>query len=467
MPRHPHDKPVTVTIRAEHHEVTCSATLHRGPRFLSDNRMYLLGSRHQMIEAMRLIRGLPLNYEIHFRTDLADDKRSKTKATGVGFMRSIGMASGDQIADESIQTIAEMEILETTESTEAHFDFPLSAEYWFLQRPHNWRVYPRKFRLREQIRRYGDWKLIKIRGIQFRLFVFADVLDDERISVEMQRIELPGIEIKPIDLQSNPEPFFECADEVWSALRVLLTFELRQYISPVRDLRRSSRLLSDTWHTVEIENRERQSGFQNPIYYGQRIETFLSRGADIVLRNGHLVELLHAAAFGYANSFKPLVMEGGLTSCVEGIERLVTAFENAAGLSREVVDGGEWKPTAKSLKIAVSSLKLGKSLDARLKQQLSHAPNLTLEERIKRMMGRYQRHWKNNEKELLRGIERMIKARNDIVHGRLVDPNTTHIELLRAQAIFEKLFLCFCDCGAFETSGHAATALRIHYAAVG
>ena len=50
----------------------------------------------------------------------------------------------------------------------------------------------------------------------------------------------------------------------------------------------------------------------------------------------------------------------------------------------------------------------------------------------------------------------MIRLRNAIVHGRLADDiNEVFVELVRARALFEVLFLNFLNCSGFDRSGHA------------
>ena len=58
--------------------------------------------------------------------------------------------------------------------------------------------------------------------------------------------------------------------------------------------------------------------------------------------------------------------------------------------------------------------------------------------------------------------DRMIAARNHVVHGRLVDDlDRLAVERLRAQVIFETLFISFVDCPEFHSSEY--TRLSISY----
>jgi len=157
-------------------------------------------------------------------------------------------------------------------------------------------------------------------------------------------------------------------------------------------------------------------------------------------------------------------MESGLTSCVEGLERLVTAFEGTRSLDRDLATPEEWKPVAKSLKKHVSTLAIGGGMQARIKRSLSFAPKLSLQERLERMAAHFRPYLSGSDRELFSGIDKMIKVRNDIVHGRLIaDVNTTYVELLRARAVFERLFLCFLRCGSMQSSPYPQLVISQHY----
>ena len=80
---------------------------------------------------------------------------------------------------------------------------------------------------------------------------------------------------------------------------------------------------------------------------------------------------------------------------------------------------------------------------------------LSLQERIERMARKYRRHWAEHDLKLLTGLARLIKTRNDIVHGRLVrDYNALYIELERGRAIFERLFLNLVGCHKCDLPGY-------------
>jgi hypothetical protein len=217
------------------------------------------------------------------------------------------------------------------------------------------------------------------------------------------------------------------------------------------------------WHTVEVKLRPARSDQFDPVFY-PHLNLFLGRaGASLYAIRKHS-ELMHAAAYGYANSFHTDIMENGLTSCVEGLERLVTAFEKTQNLKQDVSSKEIWKPIAKSLKEHVSSLSIERPLSARIKRSLSSPPKLALQERIERMARAFRRHLSSSDLALISNIDRMIKVRNDIVHGRLIaDINTTYVELLRARSVFERLFLCFLGCGGTMGSGYPHLVISEHY----
>ena len=71
--------------------------------------------------------------------------------------------------------------------------------------------------------------------------------------------------------------------------------------------------------------------------------------------------------------------------------------------------------------------------------------------------------WRKDSLELLDGAAAMITARNDIVHGRMIkNYNNLQIERLRAQTLFERLWLGFFGCGDLQHSHWAQFAIRSH-----
>ncbi|MBK8631749.1 MAG: hypothetical protein IPN84_16635 [Sphingomonadales bacterium] len=178
-------------------------------------------------------------------------------------------------------------------------------------------------------------------------------------------------------------------------------------------------------------------------------------------------ELLHAAAYGYASSYTSGVMETGLTLCVEGIERLVEAFEQSRGLTRETVEKKRWNSLGKAARKLATPLAETPTERQAIERALSMVPTMTLIERITRMVAAIRPAWRTLASELLERAPAMIKMRNDIVHGRMVeDINALRIELMRAQVLFERIWLAQLKCGDFRGSGWPLLAIRNHDADV-
>ena len=74
-----------------------------------------------------------------------------------------------------------------------------------------------------------------------------------------------------------------------------------------------------------------------------------------------------------------------------------------------------------------------------------------------------RKRWTNSDRYLLNGVGSMITARNKIVHGRLVDDiNEVYVELVRARAIFERLFVNFLNCTDFDCPGYPQMIIAQH-----
>lgn len=464
MPRRAFEETATISIKDERgREMTASAVLLRDPRFLHWNRIRLIGSEDQMLEAMRLNEET-LTWELLCRPDwpLNNDPSYRFARAGTGVFRSIGISSGATIASDSIQPFADIDIFDSVETVASADVAGLSAEYWFLQRPSDWHVRTRNFRDRQSTRVAGSWQRVSQSGLKFRLLSIAHHRDDERLSQEIERIQIPAIEIEPLNAGMGADQFREAASELWFALRVLITFRFRQFVSTVAEFSSEPGKHTSKWYPVELQPRQAIKGHVDPPFYAPT-ERFLARGASALLKVPAHQELLHAAAFGYANSFNALMMEGALTSCVEAIERILEAFEDTRGLSRNLIDQKRWKSLGKKLRREASALTDQREEREAMNRAFSQVPRLLLIERIERMAAAFGRGWNHSSKTLLRGAERMIKARNDIVHGRVVeDLNIVYVELHRARALFERLFLSFLGFSKVQTSGYANLLIAHH-----
>lgn len=441
----------------------CSALLERDPEYLCWNRITLLGSHDDFIAAMRLQGRGELRWELHNNPEWpgGEVRQDQHHTGGTATMRSIGMASGISIAADSIQRFGNLRIFEFSERTTDLGSNGQSAEYWFLQRPRDWYAYPRRMRRTTGISHRGDWLKVPGTGLRFRLLSIGHPRNDPRLSRETELIQLPGVEMRPTSEVAD-DAFLEEADDLWFALRILIAFRHRIYPHTVAEFREVEGEYSRKWHPVAVEPRETTDESVGPPFYGA-IDRFLARGAASLLPHKMHRELLHAAVFGYANSFKTFLLEGGLTSCVEAIERLVTAFEVISSLDREVMDRGQWRKVATALKRSVDGLQLEPGQARQVKRSLASPATLSLEERILRMAATQRRRWKDRDRQLLAGVADMIRLRNAIVHGRLADDiNEVFVELVRARALFEVLFLNFLNCSGFDRSGHAHMIVAHH-----
>lgn len=464
MSRSDFDSSVSITLtRANGKEIRCSALLERDPGFLQWNRISLLGNHDDYIAALGLQSEHQIRWELHNNADWPHGSRREDqhRTSGTASVRSIGMASGIAIASDSVQKFGDLRIFEYREHTNAPGWEGPSAEFWFLQRPTDWHAYPRRLRRTQGLTHRGDWYRVTGSGLKFRLISIGYPRNDRRLSEEVELIQLPGVEIRPHSAMAH-DAFLASADDLWFSLRILIAFRFRLYPRTLAEFRETTGEISQTWHPVPVEPRQIEDNHVDPPFFGV-VDSFLARAAVTLARHKAHRELLHAAAFGYANSYKAFLLEGGLTSCVEAIERLVTAFELTASLAREVLDRKEWRKVADKLKKAVDTMGLADS-NARLVKRCLAAPvTLSLEERVLRMVKAQRKYWKPTDRQLLEGLGRMIKARNAIVHGRLVeDINEVYVELVRARALFERLFLGFLNCPGFECSGYPQLIVAQH-----
>lgn len=464
MPRSDFDNTVSIKLTsASGKEVRCSALLERDPEFLQWNRISLLGNHDDYVAALGLQSSHEVRWELHNNPDWphGELREDQHRTSGTATVRSMGMASGIAIAPDSVQKFADLRIFEYREHTTAPgWEGPV-AEYWFLQRPRGWHAYPRRLLRTEGITQRSDWLRVAGSGLKFRLLSIGYPRSDRRLSRETELIQLPGVEIRPYGDMAH-ETFLAAADDLWFDLRILIAFRFRLYPSTLAEFRETPGEYARTWHPIAVEPREIGDDHVDPPFYGA-VDRFFARAAVTLARHKLHRALLHAAAFGYANSYKTLLLESGLTSCVEAIERLVTAFEVTASLDREVLDRKEWRKISATLKKTVDALDLGETKARLVKRGLASPVTLSLEERVLRMVHTQRKRWKSSDRQLLTGLSNMIKARNAIVHGRLIeDINEVYVELVRARALFERLFLKFLNCTGFDCSGYPQLIIAQH-----
>jgi len=449
-------------------EMRVSAVFHQDAHYLRHNRIALIGTRDQQIELLRLDTDGEIDWTLHTRPDwnLSEDGSYKQSETGKGWVRSSGMTQGLTIADDSIQPFADLQILESCDRIEHGYHGGMGAKYVFLQRPHGWYVHNRAWRTPDPPRKTGVWKKVKLLGIKFRLLQLTLHRDDARTATEVERLDLPGIEMAPIASDMDPAAFYEGADRLWFLIRLLLVFRFRQFITPLQEVRSGAGKHNVIWHSVKLEPRERARNHADPPFLAPN-ETYLAKGATALLALEGKRELLHAAAYGYASSYTSGVMETGLTLCVEGIERLIEAFEQSRGLTRETVDKKRWNKLGRAARKLATPLAETPTERQAIERALSMVPTMTLIERITRMVAAIRPAWRKLASELLEQAPAMIKMRNDIVHGRMVeDMNALRIELMRAQVLFERIWLAQLNCGDLRGSGWPLLAIRNHDADV-
>lgn len=467
MPTSSVEKVASIQITDASGEIrSASALIHHDPQYLHANRISLIGTREHEIDLLGFGRDGIVEWRFHTRPDwkLSDDPNYAQIQRGTGILRSTGMTQGVMIAEDSIQPFAEIEIIEAVDELHSNGIKGPEAEYWFLQRPkEGWYVHRRSWVKPEPAKLAGPWSRIATLGLRFRLLRIASHRDDERITQERERIELPGVEIQPIGTMEEAA-FFASAEDLWFSFRVLLTFRYRQFVHTLAEFKDGDRKHEATWHSVRLEPRYRRRSHEayDPPFRG-RLERYLAKGAARLAQMEPQRELLHAAAFGYASSYMASVMESGHTACVEGIERLVEAFEQVSGLTRERITKKRWRTLGKAVRQQTRAIDATPNERKAIERALSDVPKLHLLERIEQMAKSLPPKWRKGPLELMEGADAMITARNDIVHGRMIsDYNKLQIERLRAQTLFEWLWLGFLGCGDLQDSGWARFAIRNH-----
>jgi hypothetical protein len=451
MVRRDYEKTATVRlVTPDGDTLVASAILERDPHYLNWNRMHLLGGRDTMMQAMRLHGAGLIGWELLSERGEEVGSSNKSRTSGTCAFRSVQAPLGSAVADDTIHKCAELDIFEVDTIAAGGGGF-LRAEFWFLQRPPGWHVHRRRFSFTDTLTHKGDWTGIASSDLQFRLLSIGYPRTDERISRELEVLQIPGVEIRA-KKEAATETFIQDAQDTWFAFRILIGFRFRQLVESLVEMKQTTSEHRAKWHALDVKPRVRGEHADPPLF--ARSESYLAKGAAALAACRAHRETIHAAVFGYASSYEALSLEGGLTACVEAIERLVSAFEQVRGLDRELLSRRDWRPVAKSLKLGIDALKLKRATADQIKRHLSTPATLSLEQRIERMAHHYRNRWHQAERDLMMGLSGMIKARNAIVHGRLIeDLEAIHIEVLRAQTLFERLFLCFVGGHGFRASG--------------
>lgn len=393
-----------------------------------------------------------LEWELYDNPDWPKPRgnQPEQRTFGAAILTRNGRASGTSIACDGIQKFADLAIHIHVE-TFTISDGKLSAIYAFLQRPPTWYAYPR--RLIDSLSVRGEWRSVPSLGLKLRLLTNGYRRKDSRISQEVELIEIPGVEVQPI-ADMPPDAFVTAAENLWFSIRILLMYRFRQSVTPLTEQVSTLDKITTTWHRVEVKPRQEARDFDSIDFFG-RVDDFLVQAAPRLATYYDQSGLLHAATWSYAASFGTSVLDAQLTDRVEAIERLVAVYEKTSGLDRDRVSRDKWKPIKSALKRTVDNLDIDEELAGHLKRGFASSPALTLQERIERMAARYSDQWNQEDQGLLKGLNHMIAARNTIVHGRLVDNiDRLAVERLRAQVIFEKLFMSFIGCDEYYSSGY-------------
>lgn len=461
--RREYAKSATIILTADGRTASCSCRLERDPGHLCYNRISLLGDK----EAWRRV--LPLQRTGEVDWTLYENERwypeqgasQRTVTSGTAFIRSLGMMEGVSVHPDGIQDFADLEILEFVETH--RFAEPSNRrraiEYTFLQRPRDWFPHKRRLSLAHGLTRRGDW--FQAGSVRFRSVLHGELRDDSRLSREVELIGLPGFELESVG-HLDFDGFAHAAERLWFCLRIAVSFRYRQLLHPLRTFTTRENEFSIKWMPQAVEPREsdRDAYREGPIRGST--QSFFAQGARRLLLLYEHRESLHAAVYGYATSYSATLVEGRLTACVEALERLLGVFERIHGLDREIIDKKIWRRAGAQLRKAVDGLELTPAQAAAVRQNLASPVTMTLQDRLERMVRRYRKGWSTNDLSLAK-LDSMILLRNHIVHGRIItDYQSLHIETLRAQTLFELLFLAMLGCHAFVGSGHSRWTIRAH-----
>jgi hypothetical protein len=458
-------KSVTVHVRTDEGGlITCSALIERDAHHLEPNRITLLGTHEDQVGAMAMARTGFVDWEFLAREDWypPEQREVLSKTFGTGILRLNGVAQGYNIADKSIQPFAAIEVHDWIHRIESASSDPEQIHYWFLQRPRGWFALPRRVKLEHGLTTRGQWHRVAKLGIRYRLVEIGLAREEPRLNPGLELVNIPAVEFRPLEVA--PGDFGKHADRLWFAFRILLGFRFRKMPIPLSRSHNGPKGYQQNWHPHPIDYADRKKNEEeiDPPFFA-RLEKYLSLGVVRLDRWEPHQETLHAAVSAYGHSFRGYALEVGLTTCVEGLERLVTAFEAIEGLSRELVPRREWRPIARDLKKVLDQHNLPSAVRAGTARGLNNLPTLSLEERLRRMAHHFRRTIRPKDRELLDGVERMIIYRNTIVHGRKIkDFQIAVVERIRAQTLFETLFLALIGCGKLNRSGWPHHMIQSH-----
>lgn len=445
----------TISIRIidrERGDELFSAILERDPNFLHWSRISLIGSSDDYRRFLPICRE-QIHWELYENPNWWVGQQCdplELRTFGMAVTVRTGMAGGSSISRDGIQKFADLEIHKHVEILKISEGKP-SAIYTFLQRPPDWFAYPRCQIDALSVR--GEWRNVSSLGLRLRLLTKGHRRNDTRVSQEIELIELPGVEIQPIEEMSS-EVFVAAAEKLWLSARILMMFRFKQPIATLKAQICVSESIKTTWNRVEIEPRTNPRIIDSIGIFG-RVDDFLVEAAPRLGSCQDSSGVLHAATYGYASSFRADALEGQLTQRVEAIERLVAVYEKTVGLDRHRICRAEWSKVKVSLKKAIDDCPIDIEIANHLKRGFASPPPLTLQERIERMVAAYPSQWGRGDLDIIKEINHMIATRNAIVHGRIIENfERLTVEALRAQAIFEKLFMSFVGCNSYHSTSY-------------
>lgn len=463
--------PILLADKEKGGEVRVSAVFERDPEFAIHNRITLLGTRTQELELLAFYS----SSVVRFRSAESDSGHTSSSFAGEAYFTLFHTSASTDVSE-----LAQLQILHFERVT--IFDEVISrkpsAVLCFLQPPRGW---PVPWLTHHWDGRITNWisprdrRWIKPRGwrIRFRLVsVFQNERDEVRHYIDTRHWR-PGlqIEVAPGNELTSAD-FREQADRLWSLARPILAFYFKQFVTLADRMDHDLRQITESYWPVRATNSsEDAERRREPGHYSIRelLSSSLGRLARSAIDGG----ALHAAIHAYVSA-QHEVIESAITSHCEGIERVLVAYEDTRGLQRNVftspADVAAYKVMQKRFKRLAGDLgplrrasPTSKRKRSAVKRHLGTAPTLSLQDRIERMAEAFEGHWHPHEKVLLQDLGQLIEIRNKIVHGRHVDKYSIDLlfaERHRAEALFEKLFLCLIGCPSKTASGEASRILE-------
>lgn len=441
-----YEQPISVLFNhPDGRKLTASALLVRDVGHLHPNRMEIIGTRNQEFSTMGFMNEGVITWQLYHNKNWNSDYDGISEEEyGQGYFTKSGTTNGRNIAPNSIQKHSEFII---TSYTNKYFnlDRPISnyTSFLFLPRLSRWSTYRKNQSLKFNLHSHGEWHNISNSPLRFRSILEGFLHDDDRDHNETLFIQIPGLEYSYKNSEASKNRcLFSDANEAWSDMVPLLMFYHKRIITLLKKDHRINNSYLEEWHPKPLDNKSLSLTFENPPFMGKP-QSFLAAGASTMSTMRAFRPHIHAAAHAYVDCIRASTPESALTSCIEGIERVVTTFELSNDISRDLISKSKWKNFSSKIKLICDEEFNGeKNLD-QIKGSICVTPKYRLHDRIIRMASHFSKHWTESELSILRDISLAISFRNDIVHGRVIsDLQKLDIELNRSIIIFEKLFCC-------------------------